>query len=272
MTPVLVVLAVLVVAGAVTAVAAATPRAAVLGLLVATLGAAFVTEPFPGIEGMLARIIGTTLGAFLVWIALRGAPGRLPPASAGWLGSGAIAVAAFAAGWLAAGGLDAALDAAVGPGGGSGAAGVPKALVEGSPVARAAIAAAFALVALGLPQIAFPRDTLRLGTGCLLLLAAAGLAGNALAGQLDDVVELALAVLTALAFTGAAAVIAASIRHGGDLVIRDALRPEAAVRHRASDDAHPVGAPSSTSPASASTSATSAVPATAVPATADPAT
>lgn len=254
MTPVLVVLAVIVVAGAVTAVAAATPRAAVLGLLVATLGAAFVTEPFPGIEGMLARLIGTTLGAFLVWIALRGAPGRLPPASAGWLGSSAIAVAAFVAGWLAAGGLDAALDAAVGPGGGSGVAGVPTALVQGSPVARAAIAAAFALTALGLPQVAFPRDTLRLGSGCLLLLAAAGLAGSALAGQLDDVVELALAVLTALAFTGAAAVIAASIRHGGDLVIRDALRPDAAVRHRASDDAHPVGAPSAPSAGSSATS------------------
>jgi hypothetical protein len=89
--------------------------------------------------------------------------------------------------------------------------------------------------------VALPRDTLRLGTGCLLLLAAAGLLGNALVGQLDPVVELALAVLTALAGAGAAAVIATSIRHGGDLVIRDALRPDAAVRHRASDDAHPLG-------------------------------
>jgi hypothetical protein len=35
-----------------------------------------------------------------------------------------------------------------------------------------------------------------------------------------------------------AAVIAGSIRRGGDLVIRDALRPDAAIRHRAADDAH----------------------------------
>ena len=239
MTPVLVVLAVIAVAGAVTAVAAATPRAAVLGLLLALLGAAYVGDPIPGPVGLLARVAGTTLGVYLVWIALRRAPGRLPPASAGWLGSGAIALAAFVAGWIAAGGLGAALDAASGPGGGSGVAGVDSALVHGSLVARAAIAAAFALTALALPQVALPRDTLRLGTGCLLLIAAAGLVGNALVGQLDAVAELALAVLTAFAGAGAAAVIGASIRHGGDLVIRDALRPDAAVRHRSSDDAHP---------------------------------
>ena len=246
MTPVLVALAVLVVAGAVTAVAASTPRAAVLGLLVALLGAAYLGDPIPGPVGLFARVVGTTLGAYLVWIALRRAPGRLPPASAGWLGSGAIALAAFVAGWLAAGGLGAALDAASGPGGGSGIAGVDTALVHGSLVARAAVAAAFALTAVALPQVALPRDTLRLGTGCLLLVAAAGLVGNALAGQLDAVAELALAVLTALAGAGAAAVIAASIRHGGDLVIRDALRPDAAVRHRAADDAHPVPVSGST--------------------------
>jgi hypothetical protein len=258
-TPVLVALAVIVVAGAVSAAAAATPRAAVLGLLVALLGAAYIGDPIPGPLGLLARVVGTTLGVYLVWIALRRAPGRLPAASAGWLGSAAIAVAGFVAGFLAAGGLGAALDAASGPGGGSGTAGVDTALVHGSLVARAAVAAAFALIALAVPQVALPRDTLRLGTGCLLLLAAAGLVGNALVGQLDAVVELALAVLTALAGAGAAAVIASSIRHGGDLVIHDALRPAAAVRHRASDDAHPVGMagpvpdqPSATQPGSAS--------------------
>ena len=251
MTPVLVALAVIVVAGAVATAAAATPRAAVLGLLVAMLGAAYIGDPIPGLVGLLARLAGTTLGVYLVWIALRRAPGRLPPASAGWLGSGAIAGTAFVAGWLAAGGLGAAIDAASGPGGGSGVAGLATALVHGSLVARGAIASAFALTAVALPQVALPRDTLRLGTGCLLLIAAAGLVGNALAGQLDAVVELALAVLTALAGAGAAAVIASSIRHGGDLVIRDALRPDAAVRHRASDDAHPAGAagPASERPA-----------------------
>ena len=243
MTPVLVALAVLVVAGAVAAVAASTPRLAVLGLFVALVGAAYVADPIPGPAGLGARLAGTTLGAYLVWIALRRSPGALPPATAGWLGSGAIAAAAFVAGWLAAGGLGEALAAGVGPGEGSTTRGLETALVGGSVVARAAVAAAFALIAVSLPQVVLPRDTLRLGTGCLLLLAAAGLLGNALVGQLDPVVELALAVLTALAGAGAAAVIATSIRHGGDLVIRDALRPDAAVRHRAADDAHPPGAP-----------------------------
>jgi hypothetical protein len=232
LTPVLVLLAALVVAGAVAAVAAATPRAAVLGLLVAMAGAAYIADPLPGPIGLAARLAGTTLAAYLVWIALRRAPRALPPATAGWLGSGAIAAAAFVAGWLAASGLGEAL----GP--------TPEALpgaalAAGSPVARAALAAALALAAVSLPQVAIPRDTLRLGTGCLLLLAAAGLAGNALVGRLDAVVELSVAVLTAVAGAAVGAVIAASVHFGGDLVIHDALRPDAAVRHRAADDAHP---------------------------------
>jgi len=240
-TPVLVALAVLVVAGAVAAVAAATPRLAVLGLFVALVGAAYVADPVPGVVGLVARLAGSTLGALLVWIALRRAPAALPAATAGWLGSGAIAAAAFVAGWLAAAGLGDALAAGVAPGSGPGTGGVGSSLAVGSLIARAAVAAAFALIAIALPQVALPRDTLRLGTACLLLIAASGLLANALVGQLDPVVELALALLTAIGGAGAAAVITASVRHGGDLVIRDALRPDAAVRHRAADDAHPSG-------------------------------
>ena len=69
MTPVLVLLAVVIAAGAVTAVAAATPRAAVLGLLVAMAGAAYIADPLPGHLGLAARLAGTTLAASLVWIA-----------------------------------------------------------------------------------------------------------------------------------------------------------------------------------------------------------
>ena len=52
--------------------------------------------------------------------------------------------------------------------------------------------------------------------------------------------ELGGALLATLAGAGVAAVISGSIRRGGDLVIRDALRPDAAIRHRAADDAHPL--------------------------------
>jgi hypothetical protein len=236
-TPALVILAGLVTAGAVAAVAAATPRLAILGLLVAVVGSAFVADPLPGPLGLLARLAGTTLGLYLVWISLRRAPDAMPAAATGWAGSAAIAVAAFAAGWLAAGALGAALGGGSpeGPGGG----GIAAALTAGSSVPRAALGAALALACLATPPVLLARDAFRLAVGLLLLIAAAGLATNALAGRVSDVAELAGALLMAFAGAGAAAVIAASVRRGGDLVLRDSLRPDAAVRHRPADDAHP---------------------------------
>ena len=109
---------------------------------------------------------------------------------------------------------------------------------QAHPCPRAALGAALALTALAVPQVALARDTLRLGVGLLLLLAACGLWPGALVGRPDDVAALGGALLVAFAGAGVAAVIAASIRRGGDLVIRDALRPDAAIRHRAADDAH----------------------------------
>jgi hypothetical protein len=235
-TPVFVILAGLVVAGAVMAVAAETPRLAILGLLLALVGSAYVVEPLPGPLGMGARLAGTTLGIYLVWISLRRAPVAMPAATVGWAGAAAIASAAFVAGWLGAGTLGTALVAGStdGPGLGS----VGAALVAGSPVPKAALGAALALVALATPPILLGRDTLRLGVGLLLLLAACGLTANALIGQPDDVAALGAGLLAAFAGAGVAAVIAASVRRGGDLVIRDSLRPDAAIRHRAADDAH----------------------------------
>lgn len=236
MTPVLVLLAGLVVAGAVAAVAAETPRLAVLGLLLALIGAGYVAEPFQGLSGLLARLVGTTLGVYLIWIALRRSPVAMPAASIGWAGAAAVAIAAFVAGWLGAGTLGAALAAGSGDGPGLGAVGA--ALVAGSPVPKADLGAALALAALAIPQVMLARDTLRLGVGLLLLLAASSLVGNALTGRPDNVAALGGALLVAFVGAGVAAVIALSIRRGGDLVIRDSLRPDAAIRHRAADDAH----------------------------------
>ena len=73
---------------------------------------------------------------------------------------------------------------------------------------RAALGAALALVALAARAGALARDVLRLGLGLLLLLAAAGLVRNALVGGSDRCVELALAVLTAVAGAAVAAVVA----------------------------------------------------------------
>jgi hypothetical protein len=176
------------------------------------------------------------LGLYLVWIALRRAPAAMPAALVGWPGAAAIAVAAFLAGWLGAGSLGATLGAgsAEGPGLGS----IGTELVAGSPVARAALGAAVAVAAVAVPQVLLARDSLRLGVGLLLLLTAAGLTANALAGNPGDVAALGAGLLAAVAGASVAAVIAASVRHGGDLVIRDALRPDATIRHRPADDAH----------------------------------
>ena len=239
MTPVQVFLAVAVVVGGVAAVAAVTPRLAVLGLLLALAGSAYVADPLPGPLGLGARLAGTTLGVYLIWIALRRAPAAMPAAATGWVGAAAIGVAAFAAGWLAAGTLAASL--ASGPAEGPGAGGVAAALSDGSLVSQAAVGAALALTVLAVPQVLLARDILRLGVGLLLLLAAAGLLANGLGARLDDVAELGAGLLVAFAGAGVAAVIEVSIRRGGDLVIRDALRPDAAIRHRAADDAHRYG-------------------------------
>jgi hypothetical protein len=236
MTPLLILVSGLLVVGGVAAVAAATPRLAVLGLLLALAGAAYVVEPMPGPLALGVRLAGTTLGTYLVWIALRRAPGGLPASSMGWAGSAVIAIAAFTAGFLAAGTLGAALAGGSPEGPGTG--GVASALIAGSLVPRAALGASLALVALAVPPVVFARDTLRLGVGLLLVLAATGLASNALYGLPDPVEDLALALLTAGAGAGTAALVAASIRRGGELVIRDSLRPDAPIRHRAADEAH----------------------------------
>ena len=237
MIAVVLLVAVLVVVGGIAAVAASTPRLAVLGLLLAVVGAAYVSDPVPGVVALGLRLAGATLGIYLVWIALRRAPRFLPASSAGWLGSAVIAGVAFAAGFLAADRLGTALGGGSvdGPTIGQ----VASALVAGSLVPRAAMGAAFALAALGIPAVALGRDTLRIGIGLLLLLAATSLVGNALVGAPDPVRDLAMAALTAVAGAAIAALITASIHRGGELTIRDTLRPDAAVRHRAADDAHP---------------------------------
>ena len=159
------------------------------------------------------------------------------PGSAGsWPTAAAIGVVAFAAGWLAAGSLGAAMTVGPTDGPGLGVTGV--ALAAGSPVARAALAAALALGAVAATPVLIARDTLRLGLGLLLLLGAATLVGNAFAGSGDDVVDVGVAVLIALAGAAVAAVIAASAHRTGDLELHDGLRREAAIRHRAADDAH----------------------------------
>jgi hypothetical protein len=238
MTPALVILAVIVAAGAVVAVGAATPRFAALGMFVALVGSAYVADPLPGPIGLAARLAGTTLASYLVWISLRRAPSVAQGSAVAWPGAAAIAAVAFVAGWLVADALGGALGAGAGDGPGPGIAGA--ALATGSLVARAARGASFALAAVAAGPVLVARDTLRMGIGLLLLLAAATLVRNALAGTGDDAIELGIAVLTALSGAAVAAVIAADLRRTGDLALRETLRRDPSIRHRAPDDAHRV--------------------------------
>ena len=233
MTPAIILLAVVVTAAAVIATSAREPRFAALGMIVALVGSAYVTDPLPGLVALAARLAGSALGGYLVWVALRGAT---PPTSGwrvGWPGAAAVAIVAFAIGRLAAGSIATSLAAASGSGQAVGAA---AALAAGSPVPRAALGAALALVALAAAPVLVGRDVLRLGLGLLLLLAAAGLLRNVMAVGTDGPVELALAVLTAFAGAAVAAVVARALLVQGDLELRPTTRD---IGWRHGDDAHP---------------------------------
>ena len=233
-TPVLLIVAGLVVAGAVVAVAAPNPRHATLGAFAAVLLAGLVADPLPSAAGLVARLAGAALGGWLVWMALRKAPSPAAHTSLGWAGSAGVAVAAFVIGWLAATAFAGALDDA----GASASDLAGQTLAGGSLVDRGAIGAAAALGVLAAAPLVLPRDGHRLGLGVLLLVAAGGLLTSALGGSPDDTLELALALLTALTGAAVAAVTSAMLRMGGDLILRDALSREPAVHHRAADEAH----------------------------------
>jgi hypothetical protein len=233
-TSLLVIVAGLAVAGGVVAVAAPNPRHATLGAFAAMLLVGLVADPLPSAAGLVARLAGGALGGWLVWMALRTAPAAASRAALGWAGSAGVALAAFAIGWLSATTLAGALAAS----GASAGDIAGQTLAGGSLVDRAAIGAAAALAVLAAAPVIVPRDGHRLGLGVLLLLAAGGLLCAALSIAPDDTLELALALLTALTGAAVAAVTAAMLGAGGDLVLRDALAREPAVRHRAADDAH----------------------------------
>ena len=236
MTPVLILLGALVAAGGALAVAAREPRLAALGTLVALVGSAYVADPLPSSLALGARLAGSVLAGYLTWIALRRAPAPLPPRGVGQPGAGALALVAVATGWLAAATLGTTLAAGSGDGPSTGA--VASALAAGSFVPRAALGAAFALVALAAGPVLLARDLLRMGLGLLLLVAAAGLVRNALGVGSEAAVELAIAVLVALAGASVAAVVTASLRTTGDLIVGGGSDRETAVRHRPADEAH----------------------------------
>lgn len=238
MIPALLLLAGVVAAAGVVAVSAREPRLAALGALVVLVGVAYLADPLPDPVAVAARMTGAVLAGYLVWVALRQPGAPTVGWQIGWPGAAAIAAVAFLAGWLFADALGTRLAAGVGGGPG---AGVASALAAGDLVPRATLAACASLVALGAAPVLVARDALRLGLGLLLLIGAAELLRHAVAGEADPVVELGMAFVVAAAGAAVAGLVSRALRTHGDLQLRSGAGRSPAVRHRAADEAHPLG-------------------------------
>lgn len=199
-------IAVIAVAGGVLAISARDPRATILGLLVVLLAAPFVASPTPSLLPIVARTAAALLAARLLVAALRGDL-RSEGSRIGWLAvalaAGAASVAGFASHGLGA--------PAVGP--------------------AEAQAAAFGLLAIALGPLVISRDALRIGASAILLLQAALLLGQALAGPPNDSGQLVVAAVV-IAVAGAVAVVASAARAAGTLLVADDIEGDFAVRRR----------------------------------------
>ena len=145
-------------------VSAREPRLAALGTLVALLGSAYVADPLPGTLALAARLVGAVLGGYLVWVALRRAPAPTAGSHLGWPGAAAIAIVGVRRRLAHGRGARrrARRDLRRGP--------ADRALPRRGArrrvaVSRAALGAAFALVALAAGPVLLARDVLRLGLG-----------------------------------------------------------------------------------------------------------
>ena len=245
MTPVLVLVAVLVVAGAVAAVAAATPRSRSSACWSRSIGRR--TSPtrcrarsrsWRAARRVHARA-STSSGS-----RSGGHRGTCRPRAPGGSARPRSPAVAFVAGCLAADRLGrrrSAAASAEGPGIGR----VATALVAGSLVPRAALGrGARAGGARRSRRWCSAGTRCGSGIGLLLLLAATGLAGQrARRRGPTRSRDLALGGPHGRRRRRRSPRSSPrSVRHGGDLAIRDTLRPDAAVRHRAADDAHPAAA------------------------------
>jgi hypothetical protein len=199
--------------GAVVAVSARNARAAVLGLVLAMIGAAFLADPLPDSLGLGGRLVGAVLAGYLLWIASRDPDARTAGSRLGWpaelLVGGAAAVAGYASHGLGAPGTGPALAAAAG----------------------------FALAALAVAPVLNGRDVLRIGLGLSLLVTGTALVRTSLGGTPAPLEQLATAGLVAM-LGGVTAAIAVAARTDGYAGYDLSTGPGERARRR--PDAHPV--------------------------------
>lgn len=189
MNPALAGVAAAVLAGALVAVSARDGRLVVVGLAAALVLAPLLADPLGSPLGLTARLAGGILGAYLLWVAVRGG-GESSGSRLGWPAEGLLGLAAFGVGYWTHG-----LGApALGPAEASG--------------------AGFALAALGVVPAATGRDVLRIGIGLFVLLQGALLVRTGLGGNPGDLEQLVIAGLLA-ALGGSVATLAIAARSDG---------------------------------------------------------
>lgn len=213
MNPAVAGVALAVVLGAVVATSARNARTAVLGLILAMIGAAFVTGPSPDSIGLAGRLVGAVLAGYLLWIAGRDTDARTGGSRLGWPAELLIAGAAAAVGY------------------GSHGLGAPAA----GPVL--ASVAGFALAALSVAPVVNGRDVLRIGLGLSLLVTGAVLIRTGLGGTPAPLEQLAIAGLVAV-LGGVTAAIAVAARTDGVAGYDLSVGPGERVRRR--PDGHPI--------------------------------
>ena len=191
MSPWLVALGVAVVVGAIVAVTTADGRAAVLGLLLTLVTAPLMAAFAPEVLALAARLIAAVLAGYLLWVALRTAPGSTRGSRLGWPVEALAATGAAVVG--------------IGVGQAS-AAGVPEALAVG-----------LALAVLSIGPLATRRDALQLAIGVLLVIQAAMLIRVGLAGPPSTFEHLVTGGLVAGVGAAGAVLVAGALGGTGSL-------------------------------------------------------
>lgn len=196
MNPILAIVALAVVGGAVVVVAARDTRTVLLALVVTLVASPLLADPLSAPLGLAARLVGAILATYLLWVVARdrGEASRLPSPTEGsrigWPAEILVAAGAAVVGFAAHG-----LGAPAG----------------GPPLASAA---GFAVAALALTPVVTGRDVVRVGTGLLLLIDAGLLVRAALGGTPGDVEQLVTATML-IVLAGALAALAAAARADG---------------------------------------------------------
>lgn len=218
MNPILAIVALAVVGGAVVVVAARDTRTVLLALAVALVASPLLADPVAPPLGLAARFVGAILAVYLLWVIARErGVGVLPSPTGGsrigWPAEILVAAGAGVVGFAAHG-----LGAPAG----------------GPPLASAA---GFAVAALAVAPVVTGRDVIRVGTGLLLLIDAGLVVRIALGGTPGEVEQLVTAAML-IVLAGALAALAANARADG--VGGYGFADPARVRVRREPDAHPL--------------------------------